>query len=278
MRGSAWTRFSERFAKRLDKFEAELRQIGRKYEQEQDSERKQKLRITYLEKFAPIFTVSFLEELASTSEGAFRGMMAEINRAMKGPLEEISRDYLDYEVMTRDPIKVFEEIFLTARVWNVVRRELERHEELFGNPELLLRWIEFMTVREVSLGIVFLKLRPFFEVLKIAEKRLGVDENWAVASVALNLEESLVRRKLAELGVSRDEMNKDFHKLVKMLMKLIETKEGRRLPLDIFLTAGYRKLRNKLAHEGDLWKPSRKETNEIVSHSVKLADALWKRA
>ena len=275
MKKSAWNRFSERIAKRLEKHKAQFQKIMRRYEQEKDPERKLELKIEYLEKFAPTFTVAFFEELASTSERAFGKMMSEIHKAMKGPLEEISRGYLDFELMTRDPITVLEEIFLTERVWRVARRELEKHQELFDNPELLLRWIEIMAIREFSFGVIFMKLRPFFAVLKTAEKRLGIDENWAIASFALNLEESLVKKKLSELGVSKDEMGKDFHKLVERLKNLIETKEGRRLPSDLFLIAGYRKLRNKLVHEGYLWKPNRKETHEIVSHSLKLADALW---
>jgi len=273
---SAWNRFLERIAKRLEKHKAEFQKMERKYEQEKDPERKQKLKIVYLEKVAPTFMVAFFEELASTSERAFGKMMSEIYKAMEEPIEQMGRDYLDFELMMKDPITVLEEIFLTERIWKAAKKELEKHEEIFEDPELILRWMELMTIRELSFGVVFARLRPFFEVLNTAGKRLGIDENWAIASFALNLEESLVKKKLSELGVSKKEMKRSFHELLEKTIDLIEAKEKRRLPSDVFLSAGYRKIRNKLVHEGYLWKPTRKETNEIVRHLLRLSDALWK--
>jgi len=220
--------------------------------------------------------VTLFEELASTSERNFDRMMSEIGKAMNEKLEELARDVMDFEFMMKDPITVFQETFLTERVGRAVQKELEKHEELFEDPQLLLRLMALMTIREFSFGVAFATLRPFFEVLNMARDRLGIDENWAIASFALNLEESLVKKKLSELGVSKDEMKGSFHKLLEQTINLIEAKEGRRLPSDVFLSAGYRKIRNKLDHEGYLWKPTRKESNEIVRHLLRLANALWK--
>ena len=64
--------------------------------------------------------------------------------------------------------------------------------------------------------------------------------------------ESLVKKKLLELGVTKNEMRGSFHNLLEKTINLIETKEGRRLASDVFLSAGYRKIRNKLDHEGYL--------------------------
>jgi len=170
---------------------------------------------------------------------------------------------------------MFQEAVLTERVGRAFQKELEEHEELYEDPKLLLRLIALMTIREMSFGVAFVILRPFFEVLKMARDRLGIDENWAIASFALNLEESLVKKKLSELGLSKNEMKRSFHKLVERTIDLIEEKEGRRLPTEVFLSTGYRKIRNKLDHEGYLWKPTRRETNEIVTHLLKLKNALW---
>ena len=275
-RKTAWERFSARFSKRMEKHHAELREMYLKYDQESDEERKQRLKFSYLEKFAPIFLVAFLEELVSTSDREFGRMMSEVSRAMEEKLEELGRDFLDFELMIRDPVTVFQELFLTERLGRVVQKELKKHEELLGDPELLLRLMTLMTIREFSFGVVFATLRPFFEVLNMARDRLGIDENWAIATFALNLEESLVKKKLSELGVSKDGMKGKFHKLLDQTINLIETKEGRRLPSDVFLSAGYRKIRNKLDHEGYLWKPTRKESHDIVRHLLMLANALWK--
>lgn len=123
----------------MEKHQAEFQEMQQKYEQEQNLERKQKLKASYLEKFAPTFMIAFFEELASTSERSFDKMMSEIYKAMEEPLEQLGRDYLDFELMMRDPITVLEEIFLTERVWRAVKRELNKHKELFEDPELLLR-------------------------------------------------------------------------------------------------------------------------------------------
>ena len=272
---TAWDRFSERFAKRLEKHQAEFQEMQQKYEKEPDPERKQKLRIKYMENASPIFVVALFEELASTSERNFDRMMSEIGKAINAKLEELARDVIDFEFMMKDPITVFQEAFLTERVGRAVQKELEKHEELFEDPQLLLRLIALMAIREISFGVAFVILRPFFEVLNMARDRLGIDENWAIASFALNLEESLVKKKLSELGLSKNEMKGSFHKLVERTIDLIEEKEGRRLPIDVFLSTGYRKIRNKLDHEGYLWKPTRRETNEIVTHLLKLKNALW---
>jgi len=272
---TAWDRFSERFANRLEKHQAEFQEMQQKYEEEPDPERKQKLRIKYMEKVSPIFVVALFEELASTSERNFDRMMSEIGKAINEKLEELARDVIDFELMMKDPITVFQEALLTERVGRAVQKELEKHEELFEDPQLLLRLIALMAIREISFGVAFAILRPFFEVLNMARDRLGIDENWAISSFALNLEESLVKRKLSELGVSKHEMRGSFHKLVERTIDLIEEKEGRRLPTDVFLSTGYRKIRNKLDHEGYLWKPTRRETNEIVTHLLKLKNALW---
>jgi len=272
---TAWNGFSKRIAKRLEKYQAEFQEMHLKYIQELDEERKQELKFSYLEKFAPIFLVVFLEELVSTSDREFGRMMSEVGKAMEEKLEELGRDILDFELMMRDPITVFQELFLTERLGRVVQRELKKHEELLGDPELLLKLITLMTIREFSFGVFFVTLRPFFEVLNMARDRLGIDENWAIASFALNLEETLVKKKLSELGVSKDEMKVQFHELLEKTINLIEAKEERRLSSEVFLSAGYRKIRNKLDHEGYLWKPTRKETNEIVRHLLRLGNVLW---
>lgn len=274
---TAWDRFSEKIAKRFEKHKAEFQEMQRKYEEEPDLERKQKLKIKYLEKVSPTLLIALFEELASTSERNFDRMMSEIGKALNEKLEELARDVMDFELMMKDPITVFQKMFLTERVGRAVQKELEKHEELFEDPQLLLRLIALMTIREISFGVAFVTLRPFFEVLNMARDRLGIDENWAIASFALNLEESLVKKKLSELGVSRDEMKGQFHELLEKTISLIEVKEERRLSSEVFLSAGYRRIRNKLDHEGYLWKPIRKETNEIVRHLLRLANGLWER-
>ena len=70
-------------------------------------------------------------------------------------------------------------------------------------------------------------------------------------------------------------MKGQFHELLEKTINLIEAKEERRLSSEVFLSAGYRKIRNKLDHEGYLWKPTRKETNEIVRHLLRLGNVLW---
>jgi hypothetical protein len=220
--------------------------------------------------------VIFFEEIASTSEADFEKMMLEIGKAMEGKLAEMAEDYLDFELMLKEPITVFEEMFLTVDIWRSVQKELSEHQKLFGDPNLTVRLVALMSMREFSLELGFITLRPFFEVLNMAKNRLGIDENWATSTFALNLEESLVKKKLLEFGVSEKEMKVSFYRLLEKTAELIESREKRRLETDIFLSAGYRMIRNKLDHEGYRWKPTRKETNRIVTHLLKLANSLWK--
>jgi hypothetical protein len=273
---SAWESFSTRFAKRMAKYQVEFQKRLEKIEHERNENKKRRLKFLFWKKFSPIFAVVFFEELASISETKFDKMMMEIGEAINARLEELSKDYLDFELMMRDPITVLQEVSLTYEIWREVQKELEKHEELFEKPRLLLRLMTLMTICECSFEMTFAMLHPFFEALNMARKRLEIDENWAIATFALNLEELLVKKKLSELGVTKNEMEKrQFHELLERTIRLIETSEGRRLSSDVFLSAGYRQLRNKLYHEGYLWKPTRKEANQIVSHLLRLEKSLW---
>ena len=126
------------------------------------------------------------------------------------------------------------------------------------------------------MGSFFSIFRPFFDILDTARNKLGVDEKWLIASAALDLEENMLKKKLIELGLSVDEIEKlKYHEMVNEVIKLIEKGEGRQIALDVLLTPGYRKVRNRFKHRGYEYRPTNEEIFTIIAHVVKLGKSLW---
>jgi len=125
----------------------------------------------------------------------------------------------------------------------------------------------------------FASFRPFFDTLDIAEKVLDVDANWITAILALNIEENLLKKKLYDLGSSKEEINRlgkqGYYRLVDEVVERVQEEEGRQVNLDVLLSQGYRKVRNMIDHEGYRWKPDKKDGFRIVGHLISLAKNLW---
>jgi len=277
---NAWQRFVGRCAERIEKQASEFEEIYLRYSGETDKERKEEYRIQYLKKIVPIFTLAFYAELVETSDREFNRMMSEVAKAMEERLDEMGEGYLNFELMKRNPLIVIQELFLTNRLGKLADKELRKHKDLFFKDEeqalrFVSRMMALMAMQNFSLTSALAELRPFFEVMDIGRKRLYIDENWATSVLALSLEEALVKKKLLEMGVSKSKLAGKFHTLLRETINLIEKKEKRRLSCEILLSTGYRNIRNKLVHEGHRWKPTKKETSQIVIHLLKLADELW---
>jgi len=270
---------AKRFAKRLPKQRVE--ELFKRFEREKDESRKRVLWFKIQGIVAPAATLAFFEEVASMSERDFERLVGVIVDSMEKKMEEVGRTYFDYETALREPLAVIEEAALTAGLYKKIEKAVEKEESLVGSPRLLARLLTFASMREFGAALAFVYVKPLFDVIEAAKTRLSVDENWVAAIAALSLEENLLKMKLSQLGLSGSEikdLGKDFYKLVNKAVELIEAREHRPVSMDVLLSSGYRKVRNKLVHEGYLWKPERSETNQIVAHVLKLSLELWANA
>lgn len=269
-------RVAKRFARRLPKQKVE--KLFKKFESEEDESRKRQLWFRIQRILGPAATLAFLEEVASMSERDFESLIKVIVDSMEKKLEEVGRTYLNYETTLREPLAVIEEAALTAGLSQKIEKAIVEEEWLLANPRLLARLLTFASIREFGMAVAFASLKPLFDMIEVARTRLVVDENWVTAVVALSLEENLLKMKLSQLSLSESEirnLGKDFYKLADKAVELIEAKENRQVSIDVLLSSGYRKVRNRVVHEGYLRKPKGNETNQIVAHVLKLSSELW---
>lgn len=267
---------AKRFAKRLPKQRVE--KLFKRFQREKDESRKRELWFKIQGIVAPAATVAFFEEVASMSERDFERLIMAIVDSIEEKMEEVGRAYFDYETAVREPLAVIEEAALTAGLSRKIEEAIAEEESLLGNPRLLARLLTFTSIREFVVALAFAQLKPLFDVIEVTKTKLSVDENWVTAVAALSLEENLLKLKLSQLGLSESEirnLGEDFYKLTNRAVDLIEAKEHRQVSIDVLLSAGYRKVRNKLVHEGYLWKPKRNETNQIAAHVLKRSQELW---
>jgi hypothetical protein len=116
-------------------------------------------------------------------------------------------------------------------------------------------------------------ITSFIERTKI----IGIDINWVITCAALNLVETAIKKKLMDMGVSRDKvLNKEFEENSKLLEKLLLEQEGRRLTSRLLFNDVYKKARAKIDHAGHLHKPSSRECTYIIDETVDFIDELFK--
>jgi hypothetical protein len=107
-------------------------------------------------------------------------------------------------------------------------------------------------------------------------KIIGIDVNWIITCTALNLVETAIKKKLIDMGVSRDKvLNKEFEENSKLLEKLLVEQENRKLTSRLLFNDVYKKARAKIDHEGHLHKPSLRECTYIVDETVDFIDELF---
>ena len=282
MKKSEWQKFTERISKKLRTWinQDELNELAVKFEQEKDEIKRLELKYRTLEKVTPIVVNAIFQEIATISDRKFKKMLEEITRPMEEELEKIAVDYLNYETILRDPFTVLAESTILANHVETINEALESSLAPFlDNKKILQRIIILLYIREIGFGMFFASFRPFFDTLNIAEKVLGVDEQWIIAILALNIEENLLKKKLYELGSSNEEINQlgkqGYYRLVDEVVKCVQEEEDRQVNLDVLLSHGYRKVRNMIDHEGYHWKPAKKDVFRIVGHLIRLTKNLW---
>ena len=258
----------------------ELNEWSLKYEQEKDEIKRLELKYQILEKITPIVVDAIFQGIATLTDRNFKKMVEEITRPMEEKLESLAVDYLNYETVLREPFGVLAELTVLANYVEAIDETLEMSLAPFlDNKKVLQRILTLLYVREIGFGMFFASFRPFFDTLDIAEKVLGVDEHWITAILALNIEENLLKKKLYNLGSSKEEINRlgkqGYYRLVDEVVKCIQEKEDRQANLDVLLSQGYRKVRNMIDHEGYQWKPDKKDGFRIVGHLISLAKNLW---
>ena len=247
------------------------------YESERDEAKKVELKYALSEALAPIIVSAYFEQFATMSDREFSNYCNEWAQPLLEKAEELGEEYLKYDMITRNPLTVLTEIFVLSERSKTIGKKIgAKVEKYFKDPKVLERFLVLLLFNQFAYGLVFSVFRPFFDILDIARSKLDVDEKWLMASAALDLEENMLKKKLTELGLTAGKIDKlKYHQMVNRVIKLIEKREGRRIDLDILLTPGYRKVRNRFEHKGFDYRPADEEIYNIIAHVVKLGKSLW---
>jgi len=265
--------------KRLkESLDENTKELIRAYESEQDEAKKVELKYAISEALGPIIISAILEQLAAMTDRRFSSFCKEWTEPLLEKAKEVGEEYLKYEMITRDPLVVLTEIFTLMERSESFGKKIERRIEPYRkDPKILERLLALLFIDQYAYRLVFSIFRPFFDILDVAKNKLGVDEKWLIANAALDLEENMLKKKLIELGLSVDEIEKlEYHDMVGKTIKLIERREGRQIGLDLLLTPGYRKVRNRFKHRGYEYRPTNEEIFNIIAHVVKLGKSIWK--
>jgi len=141
--------------------------------------------------------------------------------------------------------------------------------------ELISRVVQQMTFAKLQLD-----LKPLTDLEKIVKERFGTDINWCLVVSILATHENIVKKKLTELKIKEDEIekilkNKKFYGLVDFLGKQIVKKEKRELSLSFYKSPALREMRNKLEHEGYKQPVTNDDVIELIKEIKKFEKELF---
>ena len=135
---------------------------------------------------------------------------------------------------------------LTSKVWEL------------GNEARTLRSQEDWLTKQVE------DTKPLLDLIKDFEK-LGVDDNWIRASIALNLVEPAIKKKLEDLGVELPKQTK-FTDIYEQLQQALKEKENRELKPQLLTPKHFYEMRSAIDHWGHKYTGlSKEQANYILS-------------
>ncbi len=106
-------------------------------------------------------------------------------------------------------------------------------------------------------------IKPLRDLIKDF-KKVGVDDNWIRASIALNLVEPAIKKKLEELGVKLSKQTK-FQDIYEQLQQVLKEKESRELKPQLLTPKHFYDMRSQLDHWGHKYTGlTRKQADNIV--------------
>lgn len=157
---------------------------------------------------------------------------------------------------------------------NKTQRLEKEHWELTNKVWELGNEARTLRSQEDQLNKQLEDTKPLRGLIKDFE-RLGVDDNWIRASIALNLIEPAIKKKLEELGVELPEQTK-FQDIYKQLQQVLKEKENRELKPQLLTPKHFYEMRSQLDHWGHKYTGLPREQANYIAKLVTefLSDVL----
>lgn len=142
----------------------------------------------------------------------------------------------------------------------------------FEDTRLLKRLFWLSYLRDLRTQLLFSSLQPLLDISVLGNQILGLDVYWLTSLLALQLEEGMVKKKIREYG--KKPKGRSYYKLVEQLTDLMKEK-GKRPDQELFISPGYRRVRNNIVHDLQDWKATESDMHKVVSHVLAVAKSLW---
>ena len=170
------------------------------------------------------------------------------------------------------PLSVLEQVIETLRA-RVQRMEEDGRKSMQRSLELEYE-VRSLRDKVDKQGIELENVRPMQSLIQSFEK-LQVDDNWIRASIALNLVEPAIKKKLEELGVKLPAQTK-FGEIYSQLLQILKEKENRELKPQLLTPKHFYEMRSQIDHWGHKYAGLSKEQADGIVELVTefIADIL----
>lgn len=256
--------------KMLKPFKKRIKQL----EKEKNSTVRTKL---YYDIWADMFS-AYIQTVSKLSNREFEKLLKERNDAIARLTEQIKK--IGFEYVNSQGIGTLEEMMILAYQPTTNKKyKNSKLDNIFSNKDSLQRLflLEFTKRIEFQLeqGRAELALKPLLELENLVKRRFDHDVYWCIAIAILATQENLVKKKLINLGVNEDELNKiekdkKFTGLIDMLDKKIQEVEKRKVSLLFYKSSTLRELRNVLEHYGYEQPVTRPEVLDLLKDIKKF--------
>jgi hypothetical protein len=247
-----------------------------------------KKRIDLRHKIGRVFMRTYSLQILKLSEADWNRYCKERFELVNQARDSIAKEYLDSK-LARGEIKL-DDLELLAYEGEKVERfggfRLSKAERKsisqFRIRErtsvlLLLDTLQFyLTIQAMGMA-----LEPLSQINALVARRFGSDQNWVLAAAILATHENLVKRKLADLGVSDEEVERaskagGLYPLIDMLERQILAKDKRQVSLEFYRASALRNIRNVLEHQGYNLKVSQGEMLDLLHDIQRFEKELYK--
>jgi hypothetical protein len=226
-----------------------------------------------------------IREIAKLSEKEWKRFLKEQVKPFAESVEKTSQEILDQklkhgQLSARDLGLLSVEGELLEH-FNLLTRADEKLLAKRRNIERILVLFSFQYFgMAYGIWLTQVNFEPFNQANAIVARRFGADQNWIMAIALLAIHESLVKKKLIELGVSDQELSnisrkRGFGSLIDRLASQIERKEKRRITLTFYKTSSLRAVRNRLEHEGYKLTVTRDEVLDLTKDTLRFETELF---
>lgn len=222
--------------------------------------------------------------ISKLTKSEYEKLIAERSHNLLTLSEEIKKMGLEYAT-SQGNISLDDLMIMGFQPYSTKEQSSGKLDEILSKKDTMERMLSLEILRRFQLQSLLYKanitLEPLSQLNKLVKRRFGNDENWSLAVAILATHENLVKKKLIDLGISEDEINKTekekkFVGLLDLLNKKILEVEKRQVSLTFYKSSSLREVRNTLEHYGYSQAVTKSDVLELLKDIKKFEIELFK--